>query len=348
MSGKGPGADRDPSGMLARVEGTGEQWREALARFDPKALPARRSWSSAVVAGMGGSAIAADLLAHYALRRGRVPWEVSRDYALPSAHGRGSLAILVSYSGNTEETLAAYREAGERGMDRLVLTTGGEIGRLAARDRVPVQPLPSGYAPRAALAASFVLLGRAAESLRLVDVEPGAWEETPRAVEGVLSADRAPLERVAGDLQGKLVLVYGARDPLGAVLVRARGQLSENAKVLAGHHALPELHHNEIEGWTGVAPHAQRLHVLLLRDESEHERVRLRADVTAGVVRDAHVPLTELRGQGKTLLARLFALIVQVDLVSVYLAYREGRDPTPVPGITALKDRLSAVPGGRA
>jgi glucose/mannose-6-phosphate isomerase len=338
----------DPEGMLDRVEDTPGQWRRALARFDPSLLPARAEWSSVLMAGMGGSAIAADLLTHYAFRRGRIPLEVVRDYDLPNGRSASTLAVCVSYSGNTEETLSVYAACGRVGMDRVALTTGGSLAERAGADGVPVLRLPTGFPPRAALASSFVSVGRCLEELGAVHFEPGAWEEVPGALEAVVAREgRAvpspenPLKRLAERLVGRIPVLYGPRDPLGGVLVRARGQLAENSKVVASHHELPEMNHNEVEGWNAPEEVRAPLHVVFLRDEAEHPNVRVRCDATAAIVQATGTPVDEIRGEGKSLLARLFTLILRVDLVSVYLALLYRCDPTPVRGIEALKARLA-------
>ena len=50
-----------------------------------------------------------------------------------------------SYSGDTEETLAAYEAAGALGAKRVVVTTGGELAEQARADGVPVIPVAGGF-----------------------------------------------------------------------------------------------------------------------------------------------------------------------------------------------------------
>ena len=60
---------------------------------------------------MGGSAIGAELICTYLRREIGIAVTVNRDYTLPGFVSEDSLLILISYSGNTEETLSAYKEA---------------------------------------------------------------------------------------------------------------------------------------------------------------------------------------------------------------------------------------------
>src|SRR6185503_1041755 len=110
-----------------------------------------------VVCGMGGSAIGADLARGAIGDRARRPLVTSRDYAPPSWVSEDTLVLCSSYSGETEETLAAYDAAGDRGAQRIVMTTGGRLAEAARADGVPVIGVPSGMQPRAAIA--YMLVG---------------------------------------------------------------------------------------------------------------------------------------------------------------------------------------------
>ena len=100
---------------------------------------------------MGGSAIAADLVLGAYRERIRVPMTVVRDYYLPGWIGEGTLVILSSYSGGTEETLTGglpgaraqqpLRGDHERRQARLVLR-----GRGRADHPRPARPPAAGRA----------------------------------------------------------------------------------------------------------------------------------------------------------------------------------------------------------
>src|SRR5690349_9500228 len=142
-------AETDTTGQLSDVRALGGHLRDALARVDAAHLPASRAYGELVVAGMGGSAAGGRLAVAALGRRLRRPMAVSDGYALPGWVGEETVVLCSSYSGNTEETLEAYEDAGRRGAARIVATTGGELGRRAERDRVPSITLPTGFQPRA-------------------------------------------------------------------------------------------------------------------------------------------------------------------------------------------------------
>jgi glucose/mannose-6-phosphate isomerase len=349
-------ARHDPSGMLELVEGAADQWqgaRAAASRFEP---PARwRDLKRVVIAGMGGSAIAADIAAAWLSRRWPVSVQIVRDYTLPAWVDEETLLVASSYSGTTEETLAVWEQARRRGLPRAALTTGGELGRLAEQEGIPMLRLPPGYPPRAALPTGLASLLRLLEAVGPADQRgPGGEEALEEIGEAgrVLLAGRDhygrarpvadnPAKQLALWLDRGLPILYAPDYPLGPVAVRWRGQLSENAKRLTGGHMLPEMNHNEIVGWQAQPDLYPATRVILLEDEQAGERQQLRSTITAGLIEEAGGLVQRLSGTGKGLLARMMSLVMLGDYTSVYLASAWEIDPTPVASIDFLKSQLA-------
>ena len=143
----------DVEGMYEAVRSFPELLREGRKR----ALQAEtRGWpgtsiNGVVVAGMGGSAIGGDILSALAANHATVPIAVSRSYSLPAWVGPDTAVVTSSYSGNTEETLAAFDDACARGARVLAISTGGKLAAKAEEKDIPLIHLPSGIQPRAAL-----------------------------------------------------------------------------------------------------------------------------------------------------------------------------------------------------
>jgi glucose/mannose-6-phosphate isomerase len=351
-----PYGSRDAGGMAARIEGAPEQIERALDRI--AAAPWRPAVSTPdllAVGAMGGSAIAADLAAALDADRLPRPMLTVRGYHWPACVSRASLVLLSSYSGETEETLALYREAAERGVPRLAITTGGTLGAWCARDRVPVASLPSGMSPRAALYASWVTVSALLHALEWIEDPSAAWRETAvrlrarnaERVPGVPEA-RNPAKQAARALAGRFVFVYAADQRLGPVATRVRNQLNENAKLL-GHSALvPELNHNEIVGWEAPGAVTDRAAAWFLRDAEDAPEVATRLDLTAEYVRRRGAMVLESRETEGGRLARMTSLIQLGDYVSLYLALLNGVDPTPIASILEFKQRLAERSADRA
>ena len=170
----------DPGGMLAAVGQLGSHCREGYANgAGRRSLPDLADVRSVVYCGMGGSAVAGDVLRSVFRDRLGVPVEVNRSSELPEHAGPHSLVVACSYSGNTSETLAAFREAMKRGCRSIVITSGGTIADEAVEAGVPVVPVPGGFQPRAALGwLGFTTLG-ALEAAGLLPPLAADVAETP-------------------------------------------------------------------------------------------------------------------------------------------------------------------------
>jgi glucose/mannose-6-phosphate isomerase len=340
----------DSGGMLRRIEAIPDDIESALARgaAEPWGAPPEPPDLVAVGA-LGGSAIAADLTAGLEVDRLPHPLITVRDYHWPAFVRERSLAVLCSYSGNTAETLALYREAGERGVARAAISSGGELSERCGRDGVPLCRVPGGSPPRAALFGSWIALTGLLNGLGWIDDPTASWREagaTLRDAMGEIGAARPeasnPLKRLARALHGRRVFIYGASERFGAVVTRVRNQLNENAKLL-GHSALvPELNHNEIVGWEASGPAHERAAVLVVRDREDGAEVSKRLTLTAEYAAGRGAAVHEWHSRGAGRLARLASLVQFGDYLSFYLAMLSGVDPTPIASIDEFKRRLAA------
>ena len=274
----------DSAGMLDDMLGQPHQLEDALWRVESAGIGRLDAPGGLVVCGMGGSAIGGDLAAGAIGDRARRPIITSRDYDPPSWLSEDAAVLCASYSGDTEETLAAYGAAGDRGARRVVMTTGGALAEAARADGVPVIGIPSGMQPRAAVA--YMLVGA---------VEVAALAGVTESLRGEIEAAVAPLGALAdewgpdGDpdagpkvlargLSGQVPVIYGA-GLTAPVAVRWRSQLNEVPEIPAFHGVLPEMDHNEICGWGQPTFTA-----IFLDDDEQHPRVKQRVDVTAELV----------------------------------------------------------------
>jgi len=301
-----------------------------------------------VVTGLGGSAIGGDLLRSYLAGQLVIPFIVNRQYLLPEFVDAKSLVVVSSYSGNTEETISAHADAVKRRAQVVCISSNGEIERRARKYRQPVITIPKGFPPRAALGYSFFPLLVTLAKNRLIGSQDTAIAETIALLKkksrlyGSVTPGN-PALRIARQLHAKLPVVYSSADHFDAVNVRWRGQLAENAKVLAFGHVLPEMNHNELVGWNVLKPLMAKMAVIVLRDKDDHKRVTLRMDITKEVIRPHAAKIIDVESEGRSLLARMFSLITLGDWVSFHLAILNKVDPTPVKVIDYLKNELGKV-----
>jgi len=338
----------DPADMLGRLRELPcrcrEAWQEAQA-FTRALNP--RPLSRVIILGMGGSAIAGDLLAALAALESPIPVLIQRGYELPPDMGEDVLVIASSYSGETEETLAAFRQALATKAQKLAMASGGQLLGLARREGVPAFTINHPGPPRAALSHSLMPLLAVACRFGLLSLGDGEVEEAVAAMEGLLKlidapvpAAQNPAKALAQRLLGRLPVVYGAGF-LSPVARRWKTQFNENSKVWSFHEELPEADHNAVVGYRLPEEVRKRAFILLLHSPHLHPRILLRYEATRGLLVEAGVEQEVIEARGRGPLAQMLSLVLYGDYVSYYLALLQGIDPTPTPPIQALKERLA-------
>lgn len=293
------------------------------------------SADSYIVAGMGGSHLAADLLLAC---DPDAPIKVHSDYGLP--HGikkEGTCVIASSYSGNTEETIDSYLRARESGIAVVAVSTGGELLKMAAKDGVPYITLPdTGIQPRHALGFSLKAIAHAA---RLEKISQDATHAA--AVLG-----RMPLANfgrdLAFDLGGRIPVLYSsARNKAAAHIAKIK--FNETGKIPAFSNVFPEANHNEMTGFDFV-PATRAIvadfHAVFIRDDQDDDRVAKRFDACSSLFQKKGIPVAQIEMKGSTRLERLLSVILAADWASYDIAIANHADPEGVPMVEDFKKAL--------
>ncbi len=351
----------DKSNMYDVLKGFTLQAKEAcdIGRKAPQFAGEFRSLNFAIL-GMGGSAIGGSLVRSYfnALPgASQLNIDVNRNYHVPVHYDENTNFIVSSYSGNTEETLSAMEDALLLTKNIVCITSGGTLAETAAKKNLPHTIIPGGLQPRCALAYSLFPLLFTFINNGLLDKD--AVQETEAAIAELMpllekrsacysdynSNDNEAL-RIAEKLHGKIPVIYSADERLDSVNIRWRNQIQENAKNHAFGSFLPEMNHNEINGWT-ITPLGlprdvvSRFSVLVLSDREDNPRVSLRYEFLRKALEGKAGNFMVLTSDGHHLLTRMMDLIYLGDWVSYYLALLNGIDPTPIPMISELKEMLA-------
>lgn len=340
--------DFDRSNFIVFLEEFPSQIQKAQELL--RAVPTSVSGDSirnVVLVGMGGSAIAGDLLASYASDQLSVPCLVHRNYDLPRFVDSTTLIIALSYSGNTEETLTAFRQALQKKAQVLGISSGGELEQLCLENNCLHVKVPGGHPPRQALGYLFFSLLFLFQKMGYLDVQSEHVEETiqlTRHLQERLSPNHSYgnnlANHIAQSLYHTIPVIYAAVPYFYPVAVRWRNQFNENSKMMAFSNVFPELNHNEIMGWEGPREVNKHFRVIILRDREESPENQKRVEITKEILKRKNVPLLEVFSEGQCRLSRLFSLIYTGDWVSYYLAMINEKDPIRIDSIDLLKEKL--------
>ena len=296
-----------------------------------------------LVLGMGGSGIGGRFLGGLLGDTCTVPIASGHDYRIPAWVGPTTMVLACSYSGNTEETLAALDAAVAKGAQVRALTSGGKLKALADAHGWPVLTVPGGHPPRSQFgwAVTGLLHHFAALGHRPADA-PDVLADTEAAAALLVAQSDAILDQAgqwADLLSSRSPMLYGdaAIEP---VLIRWRQQLNENAKRLCNHHVFPEMNHNELVGWeSGDASIA----ALFLHTEEDHARTAERMRLCKAIFSDAGAAVSEVSAIGTTRLQRWMHLVHLGDWLSLLMAERSGVDPVDIRHIDYLKGELAKM-----
>jgi len=335
----------DKSSMIDFCINAPKHYREA-AKIAQKIKTSYDAPANIIIAGMGGSAIGGDLFKDWARNKIAVPIEVSREYNLPEYANQKTLVVVSSYSGDTEESLSAFLDALKRGCMIFCISSGGELIKAAKKHKVPHLQVPGGMPPRAALPYMLVPLLVYMEKAGLVKGVTEELEEAFTVLERIVE-ENGP-ERPQNDnfakntahfLWDSAPVVYGFGF-YRSVAQRFKQQFNENSKSPAKWEYFPELDHNEIVGWSGKGEQCKWFSIIFIRDADEPGEIESRIDITKAIIESAGIVTFDLHVQGKSCLAKMLSTVVVGDFLSVYLAVERKADPSPVPTIDLLKNKL--------
>jgi glucose/mannose-6-phosphate isomerase len=335
---------RDGQDALGVAE---KQWQQLLHEFDTSQLSSLNTqFSNVVFAGMGGSALAAVVAKSWP--GCKLPFEVCRQYQIPAYVSSNTLFIASSYSGNTEETLAALAEAEAKSARIIAITRGGKLQEIAAQKKYPILQLPDTGQPRFSVFAGLKAVAAIFEAANLSN-QAKTLEELQQAANFLQFANKVwlptvpsaqnPAKKLALELAGKSPVIY-AGPFLAPAAYKWKIDLNENAKNIAWWNELPEFDHNELIGWSSH-PTQKPYETIELRSKLEHPRVQKRFAAGEKLLSGRRPAPHVIEVQGSTVLEQLLWAINFGDFVSIYLALLNNVDPTPVDLVEKFKRELT-------
>lgn len=305
-----------------------------------------RQLTKVVIAGMGGSALAALLTKAWLEENLRIPLEVVREYELPTYVDESTLVVASSYSGNTEETLACLQQAADLGAQRAVIAAGGQLIEIAEGEKIAHVKIPSGLQPR--MAVLFNLKALLVMLMHFGIVQHDLLDEVSAAGEWLkaesdkwtplVPMDKNLAKELALQAVGKTPVFYGGR-LTGPAAYKWKISWNENAKNVAFWNVYPEANHNEFIGWSSH-PVEKPFAVFDLRSSFEHPRILKRFEISDRLLSGLRPKATVVQLAGDTPLKQLLWASILADFVSIYVAVLNGVDPTPVDLVEKLKAEM--------
>ncbi len=333
----------DEQDMLGKLKGFSRQCEEGYS-FPAPALLSGKDFNKVIFCGMGGSAIGGDIIGAIACEHSAIPCFVNRNYNLPLFADKNTLAVIMSYSGNTEETLSSLKQARNRNCRIVCVTSGGQVEKIAVENKLPLVKIPGGYPPRCAMGYLFFPCYRIMSELGVMpELNTAIFGRIRRWSEGFSPEKETSIAKTAAfKFYDRIPVIYsGAR--LLPALTRWKTQIAENSKSFAFVNVFPEMNHNEIMSWRYPGWFVKKTAPVFIASESDHPRVKQRFAITGEIISEINSEIFDLKTEGDNLLEELFYLIVLGDWISFYLAILNGANPTEINGIDTLKKRMGGT-----
>lgn len=341
----------DKSSMLDTVAQFPDQIKEAIDLAKIAKINHLMKIDNVIITGMGGSGIAGDIVSRLFRDKIDIPIFVNKEYDLPKWAKKDTLTIFFSYSGNTEETISAFKIAHRKKCNIISISSGGKLQDFSEKRGVAHLLIPSGFQPRAALAYSLFPLLVIFERIGLIrgNLESDIKETIAITQQVVANNNKSTIEKnnfskqIAIKIFDTIPQIYGWGF-YSPIATRWRQQFNENSKVIAREDVISESNHNDIVGWSSNPEISKYFSCILFRDkENESLYMTARLNFMKKLFEDSAANTIEINPKGKSRLAKMMYILYLGDFISCYLAILRKIDPTPVDIIKTLKQRLAEL-----
>lgn len=343
----------DESNVLGSIEELRYQVKQTSQEIDELAFPIENEIQNVVVAGMGGSALGADIIKNLYKNELKVPFDICRDYNLPNYVDKNSLVILSSYSGTTEETLSCAKQAKDKKANIIVISAGGDLINFANKHHFPffqIKPEhnPSNQ-PRMALGYSIFAMISIIKKLNLIDFKAEQVNDILIAIRDMdkkcsvnLPTKKNIAKMLAFNLVEKRPILVGA-EFLEGILHVAANQLNENAKIFADYKVVPEINHHLLEGLQFPKNNKDNHLFIFIKSVFLNEKNQLRMKLTRQVIEKEKIDNLEIKLEAYSKITQIFECLTLFSYTSLYLSVLEGINPSLIPNVDWFKDQLKKL-----
>jgi len=301
--------------LIETIHDFPSQIREAVALA--KGVKVDKGIEKVIVCGMGASGIPGNFLKSL-YYDSKVSFHSVKGYSLPGWVDSRTLVFVISYSGNTEETVSCFREAMRKGCKVVVITSGGKLKELVKYHKMDTAIyVPDGLIPRGSVGYLFFPALVVLHNSGIVRIKR---EELVAVIDALRKpALKQKAETLAEQMAGKMPIIY-ASNKLSGVALRWKQSFNENAKTHAFYNVFSEMNHNELMAYKFAKK--SDFHIVLLRDEKDHPKVRKRFDFVKDIMKKKQYPVTEIMLRGQSDLVKMFTAVYIGDLTSALIAKR--------------------------
>ncbi len=343
----------DRENMYSSIGELYRQCEQVLKESNKIKIPtAYKNVKNIIISGMGGSIIGGHIIKSIFKEQIKIPIEMVNNYQLPGYINKNTLCIISSYSGSTEETISAFRQAKKSKAKIIIITSGGKLKQLAEKEKIPSYIFNASHnhckEPRMGLGYSIfgqiILLNKAG----IIKINK---KDLPAVIKIIKKFDKKyNIKNTANNLAVKIAKKIYEEIP---ILISSEflmgnahtfgNQINENAKNLSSWMEIPEINHHLLEGLKYPKSNKKNVCFVFLQSKLFYRRNQLRYKITKKVLRKNKISFTQYEAQSKNKLLQSFEILVLGSYVSFYLAMLNKLNPSPVPHVDYFKREMKKI-----
>ncbi|MCW1929878.1 MAG: hypothetical protein KIH62_001015 [Candidatus Kerfeldbacteria bacterium] len=297
---------------------------------------------------MGGSALGMDVVRAACADQLKVPVTIINDYTIPASVNAHTFVVLSSYSGTTEETLAAAEKILNITQHVVVITTGATLASWAQQHNVPAYVYtprfnPSNQ-PRMAIGYSIGSIAGVLSTAGLLQLTSTHMEEVVAGIRYAQSVctdlnEHNPALMLAEQCAERIPVLFSS-EHLEGIVHAVTNQINENGKLFAVRFPLPEANHHLTEAL--VAPHTlpQLATFIGINSTLYHPRNQVRYALTEQLLTSRGFRAITYTTHSTTKFGQLGEALTLGGWISFYLAMLGQIDPSPIPNVDWFKAQL--------
>lgn len=344
-------AKLDISNVLGSIEMQASQiqqiWTDAQKI---KVSPDFADIDNVVVAGMGGSILGTHVIQSIFKDELQIPVIICPDYTVPHFVNHRTLVIASSYSGTTEETLAAVQDAEQKGAKIAGITSGGPLAEFLNSKGYPALVFDPIYNPcnQPRMALGYSIFGQIALFARagVIKVTEAEYQQTLNSIAEVhlscganIPQDANPAKLLAFEMKELIPVIVAAEHLEGNAHVFAN-QLNENSKTFSEFRIIPEMNHHLMEGLKFPEANEHNLFFFMVESDLYNKSISRRFELTQQVLEKHLIRVKTHKLAGKTRFEQSFELLMFGAYTNYYLAMLNNVDPAPIPTVDWFKSQL--------
>ncbi|MGZ7210472.1 MAG: bifunctional phosphoglucose/phosphomannose isomerase [Methanobacterium sp.] len=291
-----------------------------------------------IICGVGGSGICGNIAQDLFFLKSKVPITVVKGYHIPGYVNETSLVIIISYSGNTEETVSNLKQAIKRRAKIVGIFSEGTLEHIFQKRNFDYIKIPDKLPPGAAIAHTMISLMFCLINFKVVS---GSIKRQIYKVADFIKLEETIIislaKSIASKIRNKIPIIYSTSLHEG-IAVRFKQQLNENSKILCWNSVIPDTNHNELAGWTKTYKH---LAVIFISDFKEYHKNTIRINFTKELLGRLNQGIINIFFKGENEIEKIFYMIHLCDWISFFIAEEKGISPVEVNIISSLKYKLS-------